>query len=136
MIVQRLSDGQVICSTCWAKEFDKPEPVTGWVAGECDFCKRREAAALLGRKGGKARAGRPAAVAASRENGKKGGAPRQPRYTLTTGAYTWEHLTMRDLVKIVLKKWPDHEWPEDDREFLDELNSLDPQGVRAEEEGR
>jgi len=31
----------------------------------------------IGAKGGKARAGRPAAVAASRENGKKGGRPRK-----------------------------------------------------------
>lgn len=77
MIAQRLGDGQLICSACWAKEFERPEPEAGWIAGDCDFCKRREAAALLGRKGGKARAGKPAAVAASRENGKKGGRPRK-----------------------------------------------------------
>jgi len=44
------------------------------------------AAATLGRKGGKARAGRPAAVAASRENGKLGGRPRvyhMPGYIIT-----------------------------------------------------
>jgi len=78
----------------------------------------------------------PKKAASSRENGKKGGRPAEARYTLTTTTNTWNNLTMRDLVRIVLKKWPDHEWPEDDKEFLDELNSLDPQGVRAEEEGR
>lgn len=55
-------------------------------------------------------------------------------YTLRTSSNTWEHLEMKDLVLIVLKKWPNHEWPDDDREFLDELNSLDPQGIKVERE--
>lgn len=54
-------------------------------------------------------------------------------YTLTTTTGIWTDLTMRDLRKIVLKKWPDREWPNDDREFLDDLNSFDPQGIRAKE---
>ncbi len=54
-------------------------------------------------------------------------------YTLTTSSNTWTDLTMRDLRKIVLKKWPDREWPNGDREFLDDLNSLDPQGIMVKE---
>lgn len=39
MMVQKLGDGQHICSACWSAQFDKPEPENNWVAGECDFCK-------------------------------------------------------------------------------------------------
>lgn len=82
-------------------------------------------------KAGKARAGRPAAVAASRENGKKGGRP-AVRYTLRTKSNVWSDLSLRDLRRIVVQKWPDHEWPEEGAEFLDELREFDPQGVWIE----
>lgn len=106
-------------------------------ADECDdeeeivivSAEMSDAASALGRS----RAGKPAAVAASRENGKKGGRPAEARYTLMTSSNTWENLTMRDLVKIVLKKWPGHEWPEDDCLFLIAINELDPQGIYVEE---
>ena len=71
MMVQRLGDGQLICSDCWSKEFDKPEPINGWVSGECDFCRRRNAASILGS------IRTPKKSASSRENGKKGGRPRK-----------------------------------------------------------
>ena len=41
-MVQRLGDGQLICSACWAEQFEKPEPETGWIAGECDFCESKK----------------------------------------------------------------------------------------------
>jgi hypothetical protein len=75
MMVQKLGDGQNICSKHWRKEFEGPEPTYGWVSGECDWCKRSEAAAALGKKGGSAKTEKKAA--ASRENGKKGGRPRK-----------------------------------------------------------
>jgi len=43
MMVQKLGDGQNICSHCWDREFDTPEPTTGWIAGKCDFCKEAPA---------------------------------------------------------------------------------------------
>lgn len=69
-MVQKLGDGQCICSEHWQKEFEAKEPVTGWIAGECDWCKRSEAAAALGRSRS------PKKATASRENGKKGGRPK------------------------------------------------------------
>lgn len=38
-MVQKLGDGQHICSDCWSKAFSKPEPENNWISGECDFCK-------------------------------------------------------------------------------------------------
>jgi hypothetical protein len=69
-MIQKLGDGQNICSDCWGREFDTPEPTHGWQAGECDFCARREAARALGRAKSERKA------AAARENGKKGGRPK------------------------------------------------------------
>jgi len=74
-MIQRLGDGQCICSEHWSKEFTGPEPVTGWEAGKCDWCSRAKAAATLGRKGGMSKS--EAKVKASRENGKKGGRPKR-----------------------------------------------------------
>jgi len=37
--VIKLGDGQNICSECWKKEFEKPEPTYGWFFGKCDFCE-------------------------------------------------------------------------------------------------
>jgi len=60
MMVQRLGDGQSICGDCWEREFDAPEPIYGWVSGECDFCERSEAVT-------------------SRENGKEGSSHRDKK---------------------------------------------------------
>jgi hypothetical protein len=70
-MVQKLGDGQNICSKHWRKEFEGPEPTYGWVAGECTWCQRSEAGAALGRSRSKKKA------ASSRENGKRGGRPKK-----------------------------------------------------------
>jgi len=41
-MVTKLGDGQNICSTCWKKEFEKPEPTFGWFFEKCDFCKEEK----------------------------------------------------------------------------------------------
>jgi len=75
-MVQRLGDGQLICSKHWAKEFDKPEPETGWIAGECDFCLRSKAAAMLGQKGGRVKSKAKSEAAKKRNAARKAGLKR------------------------------------------------------------
>jgi hypothetical protein len=43
MMVQRLGDGELICSACWARFYPgMKEPTMGWEAGECTFCPEPE----------------------------------------------------------------------------------------------
>lgn len=74
VMVHPLGDGQRICEEHWPREFpDTAAPTYGWEPGDCDWCRRSEAAQALGRRGGSSTS--EAKRRAVRENGKKGGRP-------------------------------------------------------------
>jgi hypothetical protein len=42
------------------------------------------------------------------------------------GNSPWENLSLEDLGRIICKLYPDHEWPEGEKELIDEINAFDP----------
>lgn len=74
--VYMLGDGTKLCDKHLAEQFPgRPEPETGWIAGECDTCSATAAARILGHRGGLANTHKQAKARA--QNGKKGGRPRK-----------------------------------------------------------
>jgi hypothetical protein len=47
------------------------------------------------------------------------------------GNSPWENLSLEDLGRIICKLYPDHEWPEGEKELIDEINAFDPVALRV-----
>ncbi len=55
-------------------------------------------------------------------------------YTLERTGNIWKNLSISNLKRIVQILYKDHDWPDNNEEFLEELSSFDPQGIYLTEE--